>query len=116
MNARVGPPGFPVVQARLRFFETLETKALQRRFLRVADSRFDFSFAIGTLNPAWHGDDAVMCQDILEQRIDCGVVDIRREHAFPEVIQNQNTGAAAKSAKRRLMQLGPRACAGTEDQ
>ena len=38
VNARVGATLFPAIQIRLRFLQTLETHAFQRRLLRMADS------------------------------------------------------------------------------
>src|ERR1017187_5938887 len=46
MDALIGPAFFPVVQIRLRFFQALETLALQWRLLRMADAGFDLALAI----------------------------------------------------------------------
>jgi hypothetical protein len=66
MNAGVGPARFPPVQIRLSFFQAFKAHSLQRRFLGVGDTGFDFTFSIGVFDPTWHGHDAVMGQHILE--------------------------------------------------
>src|SRR5689334_99105 len=44
------------------------------------------------------------------------IVDVGDEHAFPQVIEHDDTGTTTQSAKRFLVQLGPDARAGAESQ
>ena len=53
----------------------------------MADGGFDFAFAVRILNATGHGDDAVMLQEIAVQRIERGVIEVGKQHAFAQVIQ-----------------------------
>ena len=55
VNAGVGPARFPVIEIGLSLFQAFEALSLQRCLLRVADTGFDFAFAIGISEPgtAW---------------------------------------------------------------
>ncbi len=64
MDARVGPALFPAIQIRLRFFQALEAHPFKGRFLRVADPRFHFPFAIWILDPARQRHHTVVREDI----------------------------------------------------
>src|SRR5690349_6659731 len=46
VDAGVSPPRVPAIEIGLRLVDRLEAHPLERRLLRVADARFDFSFAI----------------------------------------------------------------------
>ena len=78
---------FPAIQVRLRRLDRLEAQALQRRLLRVADAGFDFPFAIGIAHAARQRDDAVVGEDVAIERIERRIVDVRREHAFAQVVE-----------------------------
>ena len=88
VDARVGPARFPAIEVRLRRLERLEAQALQRRLLRVADAGFDFAFAIGIADAARQRDDAVVREHVAIERIERGIVDVRREHAFAQVVED----------------------------
>ena len=107
VDARIGPARFPAIQVRLRRLERLEAQALQRRLLRVADAGFDFPFAIGIADAARQRDDAVVGEHVAIERIERGIVDVRREHAFAQVVEDDDRDRAAQSTKRPLVQLGP---------
>ena len=55
-----------------------------------------------------------MRQHVAVQRIDGGVVDIRLEYAFAQVVENDHATNSAEPAKCFLVQLGPDAGAGSE--
>src|SRR5258708_23244560 len=76
----------------------------------------DFSFAIGIFDPAGEGDQVVVGEEVAIQWIQSGIIDVRDEHAFPQVIEHDDTSTTAQSAKRFLVQLGPDARAGAESQ
>jgi len=107
VNARVGPALLPAIEMRLRRFDAFEALPFQRRLLRVGNARFDLPFAIRIAHPAGHGDGAVMRQHVAIKRIERGVVDIRSEYAFFQVVEHHDFGGAAQPAKRSLMQLRP---------
>ena len=91
MNTRIGPTFFPAIQISLRFFQTLEALAFERSFLRVSDTRFHFSFAIGIFNPARHSHDAVVCEHISKEWIESGIVNVRNDDSFAQIIENYQT-------------------------
>ena len=55
-------------------------------------------------------------QHVAIQRIERGIVDVRREHAFAQIVEHHDAHAATQPAERLLMQFGPDARAGAEDQ
>src|SRR5262252_7342491 len=94
MNACVGPGLFPAVEICLRFFQTLEAHPFERGSLGVADARLHFPFAIGILDPARQGHDAVVSENISKQWVDGGIVDIWSRDAFFQVVENDDFWAA----------------------
>ena len=44
-----------------------------------------------------------MRKDVAVERVDQRVVDIRREHAFAQVVENDNCRGAAETTKRLLV-------------
>ena len=74
----------------------------------MPDARFDFAFAIRIADAARQGDDAVMREHVAIERIQGGVVDVGREHAFVQIVEDDHTDRAAQSTKRALVELGPR--------
>ena len=57
-----------------------------------------------------------MLQHVAVQRIERGIVDVGREHAFAQIIEHHHASHAAQSAKRLLVQFGPDLRAGAEHQ
>jgi hypothetical protein len=94
-------------EVRLRGLERLETQALQRCSLRVADARFHFAFAIGIADAARQGHDAVVGEHVAIQRIEDRIVDVRRQHALFEVIEDDHLHRAAKPTEGAFVQLTP---------
>lgn len=107
VNARVGPVLLPPIQIRLRRLDRLEAQPLQRCLLRVTDAGFDFPFAIGIADAARQRDDAVVRQDVAIEGIECRVVDIRREHAFAQVVEYDDLDGTAQPTKGLLVELRP---------
>ena len=107
VDAGIGPAPLPAVEIRLSDVEPLEAEAAQRRLLGVADGRLDLALAIGIADAAWQGDDAVVGQHVTVERIERGVVDVRGEGAFLEVVEHDDAYGAAQPAERPLVQLGP---------
>jgi hypothetical protein len=93
MDARIGPALFPAIQIYLRFFQALEAHSFERCFLRVADPRLHFPLAIRILDPARQRHHTVVCEDISKQWIDGGIVDVRNQHAFLQIVENHNSAA-----------------------
>jgi hypothetical protein len=54
-------------------------------------------------------------QQIAIERIERGLVDIRSDHAFTQIVEHDHAHAATEAAKGFLMQFGPGAGAGAED-
>jgi hypothetical protein len=85
----------------------LEAQPLEGRGLRVADGRLDLALAIGVADAAGQRHRAVVGEHIAEERIQGRIVDVRREHAFLEVVEDDGGDGTAESAERLLVQLGP---------
>jgi len=107
VDARVGPAGFPAIQVRLCGLERLEAQALQRRLLRVADAGFDLPFAIGIADAAREGDHAIVREHIAIERIQRGVVDVRGEDAFFQIVEDDDADGAPQPAKGAFVEFGP---------
>lgn len=73
----------------------------------MADTAFDFAFSIRLAHTARQWDGAVVRQHAAVQRIQLGVVDVWVEHAFAEIIEDDDSCGAAQPAKGFLMQLRP---------
>ena len=107
MDPRVGPVGFPAVQIRLRGLDRLEAQPFQRRLLRVADAGFDFPLPIRIAHATREGHHAVVREHVAVQRIEGRVVDVRRQHAFPEIVEDDDLHGAAQAPKRLLVERRP---------
>ena len=108
VDAGVRPVRLPAIEIRLRLLQALEALAVERRLLRVADARFDLALAIGIADAARQADHAVVREDVAIQRIQRRLVDIRRQHAFFEIVEDDRPRRAAETPKRALMEFGPR--------
>ena len=86
MNARVGPTLFPAIQIRLRLFQTFKAQALERCLLRMADAGLDLPFSIRIAHAARQRDYAVVLQHIAKERVDLRIVNVRRQHAFTQIV------------------------------
>ena len=116
VDARVGPARLPLIEIRLRGLEALEALPLQRRLLRMPHPGFDLALAIGIADATRQRDDAVVRQDIAIERIERRIVDVGREHALAEIVEDDDLHGAAQATKRLLVQLGPDRRAGAPRQ
>ena len=82
VNARVRPVRLPTIQVGLGLLQTFEAQPFERRLLGMSDSRLDFSFSIGMLNPARHGHGAVVREHVAVEGIERGIVDVGDQHAL----------------------------------
>jgi hypothetical protein len=82
----------------------------------VSDPRFDFPFAIRIVDPARQCHHAIVGEHIPKQRVDGGIVDIRDQHAFFQIVEDHNPGTTTESTKRFLMEFGPGVCTRTPHQ
>jgi hypothetical protein len=73
----------------------------------VPDTGFDFALAIGIADAARQREDAVLREHIAVQRIERGIVDVGGEDAFFEIVEDDDTDRATKSAEGALVELGP---------
>jgi hypothetical protein len=110
---RVSAQVVSLIEIRLAFFQTFEAFALQGS-LCVSDSGLDFAFAIGILDAAGESDCAVVRQHVAIEWIQRGIVDVGDEHAFAEIVEDDDARTAPETTKSFLMQLGPDASAGAE--
>ena len=111
MDARVRPVRLPAVEIRLRLLDRLEAEPTQRRLLRVPDARFDLALAIGVADATRKRDDAVVGEHVPIERIERGIVEVRGEDAFLQIIEDDHAHRTAKAPKRALVELGPHLCA-----
>ena len=81
---------------------------VQRRLLCMADAGFDLALAIGIADATREADDAVVREHVAIERIERRLVDVGREHALFEVVEDDDARRAAQPTKRPLVELGPR--------
>jgi hypothetical protein len=114
VNAGVGPALFPPVQVCLGLFQAFETQSLQGCPLGVADAGFHFPFSIRISDAARERDHAVVCEHVAVERIQRGIVDVRGEHAFAQVVEHHHVSNPAEPAKCPLVQFDPDTRTGVE--
>ena len=77
----------------------LEAQPAQRRLLRVADAGFDFALAIGIADAARQRDDAVVREHVAVERIERRIVDVGREDAFFEIVEDDRRATVPPSRR-----------------
>src|SRR5215469_14663233 len=82
VDAGIGPVCFPLIEISLRLLQTFKALALERRFLGMANSRFHLALSIWIMNSTRQRNYAVVSQDIAEQRIQSGIINVRRQYTF----------------------------------
>src|SRR3989441_6419938 len=115
VDAGVGPASIPAIEVRLGGVETLEAQPLERS-LSMADGRLHLALAVGIADATGQRDDAVVRQHVAVERIERGVVDVRREHALAKIVEDDDLHGAAEAAETLLVQLAPAARARGEGQ
>jgi hypothetical protein len=95
VDAGIGPVGFPAIEVTLRFFQALEAEAFEGSALGMTDSGLHFSLAIGILNATRKSQCTVVGQHVPVERIECGIVDVRDQHALAQVIEDHYPGGPA---------------------
>jgi hypothetical protein len=73
----------------------------------VPDARFDFAFAIGIADATRQRDDAIEREHIAAQRIERGIVDVRGEDPFLQIVEDDHTHRPPEPTKRPLVEFGP---------
>ena len=68
---------------------------------------FDFAFAIGIADATRQRDHAVVREHVAIERIERRIVDVGREHALFEIVEDDDAHGAAEPTKRALVELGP---------
>lgn len=107
VDARVCPAFIPAIKIGLCVFERFKAERVKRA-LCVVDARLDLALAVRIADAAWQRDCAVVTKHVAIERIDRRVVDVGSDHSFFQVIEDDRLGDAPESAKRELVQLGPR--------
>ena len=80
----------------------------------IADSTFPFRSA--SPDATRQGDGAVVGEHVAVERVQRGVVDVRREHALAQVVEDHDPDGAPEPPEALLVQLGPAPRAGLEGQ
>ena len=83
-------------------------RPLQRRLLRVADAGFDLALAIGIADAARQRDDAVVREHVAIERIERRVVDVGREHALAQVVEDDDAWPCRRAGETRARAARPR--------
>ena len=73
----------------------------------MADARLDLPFAIWVLDPAGQRHHAVVAENISIEGVESRIVDVGKQHAFFQVVEDDDPGTTTESAKRFLMEFGP---------
>ena len=73
----------------------------------MADAGFDFPFAIGIADATRQRDDAVVREHVAIERIERRIVDVGREDALSQIVEDDDPDRAAEPAKGALVQLAP---------
>jgi len=76
----------------------------------VAAGRLHFAFAIGIADATGQRDDPVVGEDVAIERVQGGVVDVGREHALAEIVEDHDLHRAAQAAKAPRAARTSRAC------
>ena len=92
MDAGIRPAFFPAVEIGLGPFQAFEAETSERGLLSVCDSGLDLSLPIWISDTTREGDRTVVSQDVAVERIELGVVDIRLEDAFAQVVAYSGDG------------------------
>jgi hypothetical protein len=103
VDPRIGPARLPPIQVCLRRLETLEAESSQRCLLCVPDARFDFAFSIGITDATGQRDDAVVREHVAIERIERRIVDVGREHALFQIVEDDDADGPAESTKRAFV-------------
>lgn len=97
----------PVQQIGVLRIERIEPPALERGGLRVLDGALHGPLAVGIAHARRIGHDAIVGEHRAIEAIELRLVDVRRDHPLFEVVQDHVLRAAAKVAKRLLVQPRP---------
>ena len=95
------------IEVGLRLVDGFETEPLQRCLLGVTDTRFDLALPIRISDTAGQRDDAVVGQHVTVEWIELGVVYVRLDDAFAQVVEDDDARRSSQPAKGTLVQLGP---------
>ena len=79
-----------------------------RRLLLVSDARFHLAFAVGIAHSARERDHAVVREHVAVERIECELVDLRREHALLEIVEDDDADRVTQPPEGQLVELRPR--------
>lgn len=115
MDAFGRPVRLPVHQEFVLGLDRLETAAGQRGALRVLNRVLDSPLSIRVAYAGRVGDDTVMLEHRLIEPVDLGFVQVGRDDAFPEIVQDDIADSAAEVAEGVLVELGPDLLAGFPD-
>ena len=73
----------------------------------MPDARFDFPLAVGIADATRQRDDAIGREHVAIERVECRVVDVRREDLFLQIVEHDHAQRATEPTKRPLVELDP---------
>ena len=82
----------------------------------MADAALDFSFPIRMPDPAGQRHSAIVPEHVAVERVERGIVDVGRENAFAQIIEDNHASDTTQPAKGLLVQFGPGLRTGVEHQ
>src|SRR5215204_6315928 len=95
VNARISPVCFPAIEISLCCFQTLEALAFEWCFLRMAHPGFNLTFSIGIFDATRQCDYTVMGQHVTIKWVECGIVNVRLEYSFTQIVEHHDSDTAA---------------------
>lgn len=105
----------PVPQELVLGFQCLEAPSGQRGAPGMFNRTLDASFPIGIGRPGGIGEHGVMSQDRAVNRVELGLVHVRLEDAFLQVVEHDIAGNATKIPERLFVKLRPDLLTGLPD-
>jgi len=87
--------------------DSVDRAISERRLLGVADPGLYFPFAIRIPDPARQGHHAIVGENISIKGVESRIVDVGNQHAFSQVVEDDDPGTRPEAPKRFLMEFGP---------
>jgi hypothetical protein len=107
VDAGVRPALLPAVQVCLCCFQAFKAQSPERSALSVPDARLDLTLAVRIPYPTGQRHGPVVSQQVSIEWVQRGIVDVRCDDAFAQVIEDDHADRAAQTPEGTLVKLGP---------